>query len=156
MIKKIYSFIAVVSSLMLASCANIYEAGTLTTFNISSIAPKIAQDNVNFLASHYAPATTRFEFQQNTTEDLFGITLVNALRQRGYEVYQNEPKQKSNQSKSQDIESVINNQNSRKIKYLIDNDPNNNIRFQMVIDQKLYSRTYDLEATPLTNWTVKN
>lgn len=113
--------------------------GTITTYDISAVSPKLAKDSVNFLSQHLSPANTRLNLTQTVLpNDSFSKTFIDELRQRGFEIQENA------------VNSTYNNMTFT----LDNNDSLGFIRILINIDNSTYSRCYTGSGVAMSSWSV--
>lgn len=113
--------------------------GTITSYDISAVSPKIAKDSVNFLSQQFSPANTRFNLTQTVLPtDTFSQTFIDELRQRGFEIKENATKSSYNN-----------------MTFTLDNNDNMSfIRILINIDNSTYSRCYSGSGLAMSSWSV--
>lgn len=113
--------------------------GTITTYDISAVSPKLAKDSVNFLSQQFSPANTRLNITQTVLpNDSFSKTFIDELRQRGFEIQENA------------VNSTYNNMTFT----LDNNDSFGFIRILINIDNSTYSRCYTGSGVAMSSWSV--
>lgn len=113
--------------------------GTITTYDISAVSPKLAKDSVNFLSQQFSPANTRLNLTQTVLpNDSFSKTFIDELRQRGFEIQENA------------VNSTYNNMTFT----LDNNDSLGFIRILINIDNSTYSRCYTGSGVAMSSWSV--
>lgn len=112
--------------------------GTITTIDINSISNVIANDATNFFASEFPPAKTRFNINQNIArDDFFGITFIDLMRKKGFEIQENAK------------DSTYNN-----TKFILDNN-DSFVRLLITIDDSTYAKCYSkTTGKSMSSWTV--
>lgn len=112
--------------------------GTITTINVNEISTVIANDATNFFANEFPPAKTRFNIIQNIAiDDLFGITFIDLMRKKGFEIQENAK------------DSIYNN-----TKYVLDNN-DYFVRLLITIDNSTYAKCYSKkDGSSMSAWTV--
>lgn len=113
--------------------------GTITTYDISAVSPKLAKDSVIFLSQQFSPANTRFNLNQTVLPtDTFSKTFIDELRQRGFEIQENATKSSYNN-----------------MTFTLDNnDSLGFIRILINIDNSTYSRCYTGSGVAMSSWSV--
>lgn len=113
--------------------------GTITTYDISAVSPKLAKDSVIFLSQQFSPANTRFNLNQTVLPtDTFSKTFIDELRQRGFEIQENATKSSYNN-----------------MTFTLDNnDSLGFIRILINIDNSTYSRCYTGSGAAMSSWSV--
>lgn len=86
---RLYRMVLVLFIAGLAGCATTHY-GNYSSAS-ASINQMLARDAANRLVSLYPPAHTRFRLRQ-PIKDAFGVSLVQALRKKGYSVVESTPK----------------------------------------------------------------
>lgn len=113
--------------------------GNISKVNIENITSKLANDSVLFLASQFAPAKTRFNINQQVRNgDTFSNNIVEGLRKTGFEILIN-----------------AHNTSYNNTKIILDSNEFF-VRSTIQIDNNRYSRCYNFNGTPISNWSVLN
>jgi len=108
---------------------------------------KMAADTVYQLVNIYPPATTKFNFQQETG-DVFGETLMEKLRDSGYAVVELNKDESSSGSTHRD----------KTLSYIVDLQMTNLYRITILIGDETLSRAYVVQNNllyPAGSWVYK-
>lgn len=123
---------------ILTGCVSIHEeTGTYLSVQSSSeteIVNRVVSDVVDFLSWKFTPSKTQFDFQYHNT-DKFGISLREQLRIKGFSVSEKTG-------------------TGTKFNYFID-DNEAFVRVVLQISDALYSKTYTVNSTDESKWSVR-
>jgi len=100
----------------------------------------MAEDAVKQLLILYPPASTRFDLQQ-TTPDMFGTTLVETMRVKGYALLESNPELPARRSNK-----TQNSPTGTSLRYILDQVNSLNLyRVTLLIDNQAMTRAYRVQ-----------